>query len=192
MRPIEFKSSTAQRVYNDYLTRCRRQVNILSEADQEDCLMEVNSYIYEYLQNHQNEDETTALLNILERLGSPDVTLKEVVAAKKIDQAVKTFNLKHLIQALALNVRNGAFYVVLSIMTVLLVSFPVLIILKIMYPDKTGLFVGPGHFFFGIMEKKEGVSEVLGGGFIPVVVVLGFLLYFIIIFLLKLVTNKKP
>ncbi|AFK01920.1 hypothetical protein Emtol_0768 [Emticicia oligotrophica DSM 17448] len=191
MKLIEFKNTNAQRIYTDYINRSKRVTKILSNEDQEDCLMELNSYIYEYIQNHQNEDETTALLNIIERLGSPEITLKEVVAAKKIDQAVRTFNLKHLIQALFLNLRNGLVYIVLFILTIMLASFPILIVLELLHPIETGLFIGKRKFFFGIANPNAGFYEVLGNTFIPVVILLGVAFYFLIIFLLKLVKNKK-
>lgn len=191
MKPIEFKNQASQRVYNDYMNRCRRVINILSDEDQKECLMEVNSYIYEYVNNHQHEEELTALLNIIERLGPPEITLKEVVADKKINQAVRTFNLKHLIQALLLNLRNGIAYIILFIMTLTLICFPVVIIMEIINPVKTGLWVGKGHFAFGQVFPQAGVNEVLGNFFIPVVILLGILLYFLIIFLLKLVKSKK-
>lgn len=191
MKPIEFKNQASQRVYNDYMNRCKRVIKILSDSDQQECLMEVNSYIYEYVNNHQHEEELTALLNIIERLGAPEVTLKEVVAGKKISQAVRTFNLKHLIQALLLNLRNGIAYIILFIMTLTLLCFPVVIILEIINPVKTGLWVGKGHFVFGQILPQAGVNEVLGNFFIPVVILLGILLYFLIIFLLKLVKSKK-
>ena len=191
MKPIEFKNQASQRVYNDYISRCKRVIQILSAEDHKECMMEVNSYIYEYVNNHQNDDELTPLLNILERLGAPEVTLKEVVAAKKINQAVRTFNLKHLIQALLLNLRNGVAYIVLFILTLTLVCFPVAIIMKIIDPVKTGLWVGKGHFAFGQIKQQEGISEVLGSFFIPVVIMLCIALYFLIIFLLKIIKTKK-
>jgi uncharacterized membrane protein len=191
MKAITFKHDTSQRIYNDYIGRCRRVISILSATDQEDCLMEVNSYIHEYIQNHQEDNETTALLNILDRLGSPETTLKEVVAAKKIDQAVKTFNLKHLVQALLLNLRNGIVYIILFLMTIFLISFPIAIVMELLYPKKTGLFVGKGHFFLGMIDEKLNVPEVLGNWFIPVIILAGLIFYFIIIFLLRIVKNKK-
>lgn len=192
MKLIEFKNTDTQRVYNDYINRSTRAVKILSAEDQEDCLMEINSYIYEYIQDNPQEQELTAMLNILERLGDPEITLKEVVAAKKIDQAVRTFNVKHLMQALFLNLKNGVVYVILFMMALLGACFPILIVLKIFLPKMTGLFVGNGTFYFGITPKRTGVSEVLGDWFIPFVILLSVLFYFIIIFLLKLVKNKKP
>lgn len=191
MKLIEFKNSDTQRVYNDYINRSKRAVKILSAEDQEDCLMEINSYIYEHIQSNPQEQELTSMLNILERLGDPEITLKEVVAAKKIDQAVRTFNVKHLMQALLLNLKNGVVYVVLFIMALLGACFPILIVLELIYPELTGLYVGKNTFYFGITPKREGISEVLGDWFIPVVILLSVLFYFIIIFLLKLVKNKK-
>jgi uncharacterized membrane protein len=192
MKLIEFKNTDTQRIYNDYINRSKRAVKILSDEDQEDCLMEINSYIYEYIQNNPQEQELTAMLNILERLGDPEITLKEVVATKKIDQAVRTFNIKHLMQALLLNLRNGVVYIILFLMVLFGVCFPILIVLKLIYPEKTGLYVGEHTFFFGITTPKEGVSEILGNWFIPVVILLSVIFYFIIIFLLKLVKTKKP
>ncbi len=191
MKRISFHNTAAQRIYDDYIMRCQRILRTLPASDQEECLMETNSYIYEYMQQHQQEDETNALLNILERLGSPDTTLKEVVAAKKIDQAVKTFNLKHLIQALLLNLRNGFVYVILLMMTILLISFPITIVFKLFYPAQTGLYVGNGDFFIGVDDDQHDTTEVLGNWFIPVISVIGLMSYFIIIFLLKIVKNKK-
>jgi len=81
MKAIEFKNPASQRVYNNYINRCKRVVQILSKEDQEECLMEVNSYIYEYITDHR-EDEMTALLNILDRLGDPEI--KRSWPAKKL------------------------------------------------------------------------------------------------------------
>ncbi|MFN8356023.1 MAG: hypothetical protein U0Y10_16325 [Spirosomataceae bacterium] len=192
MKSLEFKHPNSQRIYNDYMSRCKRVVHILSVHDQEECLMEVNSYLFEYLQNHQTEEEQTALLNIIERLGPPEVTLQEVVAIKKIDQAVRSYNLKHLVQALWLNLKNGVGYTILFVLTLLLIGFPIVIVMKLVNPSETGLWVGNGHFLFGTVTPQPGVVEVLGDFFIPVVSALCVGLYFFIIFLLKTIRNKKP
>lgn len=192
MKAIEFKDPASQRVYNSYIARCKRVVKILSVHDQEECLMEVNSYIYEYINDH-HEDEMTGLLNILDRLGDPEITLREVVASKKIDQAIKTYNIKYLFQALFLNLRNGAAYILLAFMTVMLVTFPVLIVMKLITPSKTGIWVGPRTFFLGIVSNKpDGIREIAGNYFIPIVIVLSILLYLLIITILKAIRKKKP
>ena len=57
MKPIQFISGSCQRVYQDYIDRCKRIIHILSDQDREDCLMEINSYVHEYMQDHQQDDE---------------------------------------------------------------------------------------------------------------------------------------
>lgn len=191
MKRIEFSSPEAQRIYDNYIRRSARILAILSDEDKEDCLMEINSHIYEFVEAHPHESEITRLLNALERLGEPEQTLREVIATKKIDQAVKTFNLKHLIQALALNFRNGIAYVVLSVMTLLLIAFPSLIVLKIVYPDDTGYFRGNGESNFGyIAVGHEGQTEMLGFWFIPMMLGFCAVFYAIIILCLALLRRK--
>jgi hypothetical protein len=191
MNTIAFRSDAARRIYEDYLQRSRRVAAILSEQDRKDCLMELNSYIFEYLEDHKGQDEVEGLLNILERLGPPEVTLKEVVAYKKIDQAVSTFQPGHLLQALFLNLRNGTIYVVLAVMALSLSAFPVLMVMKLIYPEDTGCFVGDGWFQLGWIDGHEGQVEVLGNWFIPVMALLCVFFYFTIVYLLKLTKRNK-
>ncbi len=191
MKLIEFKNNLAQRIYLDYIDQCKSVIRVLSDDDQEECLMEVNSYIYEYLQDNPDKDEILALKTILERIGSPAITMKEVVAHKKIDQALQSYKLNHLLQALWLNLSNGIAYVLLFIMTLLLLCFPIVILMKVLYPHKTGLFVGKGIFFMGMVDLDGSQQELLGQWFIPVVCLLGLVLYFVILVLLRFVRNKK-
>lgn len=190
MKTIEFNNNTSQRIYTDYIKRCRKVLAILPARDCEESLLEINSYIYEYMDNHRQADETESLMNILERLGPPEETLKEVIAAKKIDQAVKTFNIKHLVQALVLNAGNGVVYIVLSVLTLVLACFPVLIVLKLIYPADTGYFSSGGQHSFGFIRGEKG-AELLGNWFIPLMLAFCAALYCIIILLLKLVRKKN-
>ncbi len=192
MKPIQFISGSCQRVYQDYIDRCKRIIHILSDQDREDCLMEINSYVHEYMQDHQQDDEMNSLLNILDRLGPPETTLKEIVASKKIDQAVKTYHIKYLLQALILNLRNGVTYILLFLLTILVLIFPVLIVGKIIWPQQIGLWIGGGSFVFGMHDPENSAShELLGNYFIPVVLLIMITLYFLIIQLLKIVKSKK-
>lgn len=190
MKTLQFSSNNTQRVYDDYIHRSKKMLKILSDKDKEDCLLEINSYIYEYLEEHRGNDETGNLLNILQRLGAPEEMLKEVIAAKKTSQAIKTFNPKHLAQALFLNIRNGFIYVVLLLLFILILCFPLLIVGKIIYPEQVGLYVGPNSFLFGIADDPN-TREVLGNWFIPVAILLTAVLYFSIIFFLKIVNKKR-
>lgn len=204
MKVIAFENQSAQRVYNDYIRRCRTATSILSEKDREEVLLEVNSHIYEYLSANSAANQMEALLNVLERLGAPEETLKEVVAIKKIGQATRTFNPKHLIQALALNLTNGVIYIILSVLFLFEIVFPILIILKFIYPDRVGLFVysngtfrfgyqnetGSGGIGFGFFNSVKG-TEILGSWFIPVSLLIAVLIYIGIVFFLKAVKRNK-
>ena len=186
MKLLQLENSSAQRIYDDYIVRCKKSLKILSEEDKEDCLLEINSYIYEYLTaNKENDKDAVAnLLNILDRIGIPEETFKELIASKKISQAVKTFNPKVLMQALFLNIQNGFIYIILSILFLFLSAFPVLIVLKLIKPNDIGLFVGNHSFFFGFADSKNG-TELLGNGFIPVSIIATAVIYFLILFILK-------
>jgi uncharacterized membrane protein len=204
MKAISFDTRSAQRVYNDYIQRCKRATSILSAKDKEEVLLEINSHIYEYLSANSAKDEMDTLLNVLERLGAPEETLKEIVADKKIGQATLTFNPKHLMQALLLNLTNGVIYIVLFVLFLLEIAFPVLIILKLIYPDHVGLYTkSNGGFLYGYMSKagSGGISvgysnhaertEILGSWFIPATLLIAVLIYIGIIFLLKVVKKNK-
>jgi hypothetical protein len=204
MKAISFDTQSAQRVYNDYIQRCRKITSILSEKDREDVLLEINSHIYEYLSANSTKDQMETLLNVLERLGAPEETLREMVAAKKIGEATRTFNPKHLLQALALNLTNGVIYIVLFVLFLLEIAFPILIILKLIYPDRTGLFIrSNGGFLYGYVSEagSGGITigfsnaahgtEILGSWFIPVTLLIAVLIYTGIIFLLKAVKKNK-
>src|SRR5271154_3755902 len=134
MKPISFNSKSADRVYTDYMRRCQRVLNPLSRADREESLLEINSLIFEYLEDHTDKDEMENLLDVIDRLGVPEEFLRETVAFKKVGQAVKTLNPKIVIQALALNIRNGAVYILLSLLYIVMICFAVLPILKLYDP----------------------------------------------------------
>lgn len=191
MKQIEFKQDAARRVYADYVRRSKRSLNLLSEHDRNEVLMEINSHIFEYLKDHPDEDELNALLNVTDQLGAPEETLNEIVASRKIDQAIRTFNLKHLLQALILNVRNGILYVCLSFLTLITACFPVLVILKLIYPSRTGYFRGDSFSNFGFISDADTSTEVLGYWFIPIILILGTIFYFLIFLLLKLLRTKN-
>jgi len=190
MKVLQFKNKNAQRVYDDYINRSKKFIKILSEKDREDCLLEINSHIYEFLENNKGNDEIENILNIIERLGQPEDTLKEVVASKKTSQAIQTFNPRFLVQALFLNIKNGFIYILLSLLLLFLMCFPILIILKLIYPKNVGFFLSDHTFIFGFTNNVNNSPEILGNWFIPIAILISTTLYFSIIFLLKL-KNKK-
>jgi uncharacterized protein len=186
MKPIQFTDNSCQRVYDAYMLRCKRATRILSAPDSEEVMMEINSHIFEYMSEHPASPEMKTLLDILDRLGAPEDTLRDLVADKKVKQATTTYSPLHVLQALALNIGNGFIYILLSLLVLLLITFPVLAVLKIVVPDNVGLFTGDTRGFrFGFSDHPERHHEWLGGWFIPVAVAIALLLYYTIILLFK-------
>jgi len=192
MKRIIFTTPAAQKIYDDYIKRANRCIRLLSADDQRDTLMEINSHIFEATSGAPAESEITILLDTLEKLGAPEEVLQPLVAYKKTQQATRTFNPVHIIQAMRLNIANGAAYAILAFFYLLSVSFCILIILKIIYPSHTGLFMQNGKLVaFGFTtELRSGLHELLGQLFIPVVILLMGALYFLNTLLFRLLKKE--
>jgi len=191
-KAIAFKEKSSERIYKDYISRIQKVTKALPEKDQNEILMELNSHIYEDLQQHGGGNEVESLLNVLEKLGRPEEILQPLVADKKMEQATRTFNPVHVIKALVYNVTNGISYFIFLILYVLLLGFVILIGAKFIYPDHVGLFYNPGHvFIYGVSSADYHQFEVLGNWFVPVTMLLTVVVYFILTFLLKLKQTLK-
>ncbi|PLX05635.1 MAG: hypothetical protein C0598_14030 [Marinilabiliales bacterium] len=191
MKNIEFESNTAQRIYNDYLKRVEKKARVLSQDDKTEILMDINSHIYEGIQRETNVNETDSLLNLIEKLGDPDDFMQPIIAERKINEATRTFNPKTVYQALSFNFKNGIIYSIFSVLYLFLLAFGFLIITKLIIPSKTGLFYYENKFHsFGFVSNNEGMNEILGFWFIPVVLLAAAVFYLIITLLLRLVKKK--
>ncbi len=191
MKAIEFKNKSAKKIYDSYIRRVRRTTKVLSNTDQEDILMEFNSHIYEALQQKGVDDEVADLLHITQELGDPEIVLKSLIAEKKLNQATKTFNPKHIVQAMFLNTKRGGVFFIFAALYLSLFSFIILIIFKIVNPDKTGLYFSDNKFVaLGILDTNNPTTEVLGNWFIPVMLINLLFFYFLTTLLMKL-TKKK-
>jgi hypothetical protein len=179
MKRIIFNNATAQKIYDDYFKRVERCIQPLSADDQRDLLMDLNSHIYEATHTAPLQDEVEVLVDTIEKLGPPEETLMPVIAHKKTQQAIRSFNPGHIFQALYLNISNGIGYVILTGLYLLIAAMGILIILKWIYPSHTGLFSYNGHFqAFGFTTSlRAGSSELLGPWFIPTVCAIMIVLY---------------
>lgn len=192
MKRITFTDTSAQKIYNDYLKRVERTIGILAPADQLEIMMEINSHIYEATQGAPAENEIVLLVDTLEKLGAPEEVLQPLVANKKVLQATRSFRPAHIIQALYLNVNNGIAFIVFAVVYLLIIALIVLIPLKLISPEHTGLFIRNDHFFgFGyVTELKPGLTELLGNSFIVVVIFLMGAFYFLNTLLFRLLRRK--
>ncbi|MEL6945663.1 MAG: hypothetical protein AAFO82_23655 [Bacteroidota bacterium] len=62
MQNINFESVSAQKIYDRYLKRVNRAATILNKEDRKDVMMEINSHIFEGLQDSEG-DEVSDFLN---------------------------------------------------------------------------------------------------------------------------------
>jgi len=136
------------------------------------------------------------VLDILEKLGEPEEVLKPLIAEKRLEQATNTFNPIHVFKALALNVGNGVFYILMTLLYLSLSLFVFLIYAKITNPTEVGLFFKEGNFMaLGSINpdnlQERNIVEVLGNWFIPAMMVSGVVFYAAITLLLRLKRKAK-
>lgn len=185
-KELTFKDQHTERIYKDYISRVKNSVKSLNSDNQNETLLEINSHIYEALQAPA-ENETTDLLNVLQKLGSPEHFLKELVAEKKLEEAASSFNPLKILKALILNFGNGFSYIVFFILYVLLAGFIFMIYSKIVNPEQTGFFyTNATSWVLGISKNSNPhEKELLGYWFIPVMILLTILFYVVITLLLR-------
>lgn len=190
MKRITFKQQAAQRIYDDYINRIERTVKSLGAKDKEDVLMEFNSHIYESCQQLEANSEVDKLLDVVQKLGAPEEVLQPLLAEKKLEQATRTFNPVHVFKAIVLNIGNGISFMILGLLYLMLFIFVFTIFWKLLQPNEIGFFIGEGDFYIGAAnwEKLQSgaIREVLGNWFIPVMIVVSMVWYFVITLLLKL------
>lgn len=185
-KELTFKDQHAERIYKDYIGRVRNSIKTLNSDNQNETLLEINSHIYEALQaSAANEKEN--LSDVLQKLGSPEQFLKELVAEKKLEEAASSFNPLKILKALILNFGNGFSYIVFFILYVLLAGFIFMIYSKITNPEQTGFFYTDAtSWVLGISQNSDQhEKELLGNWFIPVMILLTIFFYVVITLLLR-------
>lgn len=190
MKSINFKHTASQKIYDNYMRRIKRVTSVLSKEDREEVLLEFNSHIFEATQLENKTSEVHILLDVLNKLGDPEEVLKPLIADKKLSQATKSLNPIHIFRALVLNIGNGISYFIFSILYLSLFGFIYAIIQKLINPNDVGLFFRNGSFenlggYKGI-TADDGVVEVLGNWFVPVMLICIIVLFIIITLLLRL------
>jgi len=185
-KKIEFGDKNAQRVYDNYMESLRNTLKPILDSDKQEVLMEFNSHIYEYIQKNKSNSELNALLNAIDKLGSPEEVLKPLIADKLLEKATKSFNPLHIFKALLLNITNGISYVIFFLLYLSLGSFIFLILAKL-FKSNVGMYFKEGKFqVLGFVKETQDYQEVIGNWFIPVMILVTVVCYFLITLLLKL------
>ena len=191
MKRITFRAKPAQHIYDDYMNRVEKCTSMLSPEDRTEMIMEINSHIYEAISRSGSDNEANDLVDVITRLGVPEEFLKPLVANKQLTQAVRTFNPKDLFLAIMLNLKNGVIYPVFGLLYLFLFSFVVIIIMKIISPEHTGLFYNGDSFRgFGYLNNTAGLTEILGYWMIPVTGLTATALYFAVTLLLRIIRRQ--
>lgn len=190
-KEITFSDQNASRIYKDYISRVQLSTKILSSENREEILMEINSHIYESFNSTiDGENDVEKLLNILDKIGKPELFLKELVAEKKLEESTKSFNPISIFKALILNLGNGFSYILFFILYLSLFSFVFLIFAKLLDPKNVGLFYKANEFFIlgklSLANENHQEYEHLGNWFIPAMIAITIIFYFILTLLLKL------
>ncbi|MGO4913679.1 hypothetical protein [Leeuwenhoekiella sp. W20_SRS_FM14] len=185
-KQIVFENIEAQRIYANYIQTIKNVLKPLLAADREEVLMEFNSHIYEHLQQNKNVSEVKALLDVIDKLGAPEVVLKSLVADKMLDKATRSFNPLDVFKALVLNITNGISYIIFALLYLFLGTFIFLIFAKLLNDD-VGMYYKDNEFVaLGFINNTATYTEVLGYWFIPVMLVAILVFYMLITLLLRL------
>ncbi len=103
-----------------------------------------------------------------------------------MEKATKSFNPIHIFKALLLNIANGVSYIIFSLLYLSLGTFVFLIFAKL-FNSNVGMYFKEGKFqVLGLVIETSDYKEVLGYWFIPAMILVTVILYFIITLLLKL------
>jgi len=170
-RKIVFKNFEAQIVYNKYIKNTKGVIKKLPKAEQEDILMELNSHIFESIQNRESSDELQIINEIVDQLGEPKETWSEIGIEKKSTKnknKPKNLNMNTL-KSFAQNFKLGTLYTFSYTLMVFSIG---LISLKIYFGAKLGLYYKNGEYFvLGGIDFGDGIYspeyEMLGIWYIP-------------------------
>lgn len=186
MNRIQFKTKAAQHIYDDFMLRLEKNTTALSATEQLDIIMEFNSHFYEGTKDCSETTEINVVLELVKKLGMPEEFLKPLVAKKKLEKAVNTFNPRDIFQAIVLNIRNGFIFSVFGLLYLFLGAFVILVFMKMFFPAQTGLFYRDHSFSgFGFIGNSSGSQEILGYWIIPIALATASLLYIGITLLLR-------
>ena len=211
-KEIQFTGDDAQRVYRIYIQSVKKATQQLRREDSLEILMEFNSHLYEGSRAESSKSELSNLLDTINDLGVPQEVLKPMIAEKMVDKAARSFKPIDIYNALYLNIGNGISYIIFALLYCLVCLILFVTVLKLIYSDFTGLFIGDDLFLLGtnfgnatymgfFLEGPDGdfsgATEVLGNWFIPLMVLLNTVLYFIITIALSFKKNinikyRKP
>jgi hypothetical protein len=158
-----------------YLERLKKALHGADPKEQEEILSDIRSLISEHLETAERSQ--AAADAVLQRLGPPEALAEayrmEGLLAQAAHSSAPLVILKATLRWAMEGVLGFITAMVVFIGYTLSLGFASIAVLKPIFPADTGLWVGPGVFFFGMgRPHPNGVSEVLGYWVIPVSILL--------------------
>jgi hypothetical protein len=195
MKKSNFNQEGAYQIYHAYIEQAGKLLAGLPAGDAADIMNEIDSHIFEAFQDAAYiSSEKERIEMVVRNLGAPESYLKPIIADRKLSRAVDGYNAVGIVKGICSTILSGSRYALLSVMYLFILGAGVVIIAKLLYPHKTGLFVSEGHFVgLGFLSQiNSGATELLGYWLIPVMIVAIIAFYFLTTFLLKqLLCMKK-
>lgn len=190
----KFKDRTTQRIWDNYFKKIRKGLNKVPFKISDELILELKSHLYESFEEDKEQSESNRMLNAIERFGDPDEFLKPIIADKLLTDASKSFNPKSIFLGIYYNLYGGITRFLLAIvlwagyLTAFFLS--ALAVLKIFFPQRTGLFYSnKGVYYLGFMDSGAG-KDVLSYYFIPIALLISAALFWSLTKLLRLIIKK--
>jgi len=193
MKRNDFNSEGAYEIFQAYMLHVSKILSSLPEDERDDIQNEITSHIYEAFFDSNIENEEKRIGEVLMNLGAPASYLKPMIAEKHLQRAAEKYNIWSIIKGIWLVLLAGSRYTLLSILYLFTLAGGLVILAKIFFPNKTGLFLNEGEVAtIGFSSKIDpNMTELLGYWIIPLMIIAVVSFYFVITFLLNIILKAK-
>lgn len=178
-----FQDTITLKIWKQYMLRLATVLNPLDNELREETTLEIQAHLLESFQHEEGESEADRLLNVLKKMGEPEVYLKPMIADKLIVKGSRSMKPAIIFKGLYYSFSRGFKKVVqaclfgLGYLIVFWLGFMAL--LKPFFPKNVGLLLfEEGDASFGLILDSTGLkTDVFGYWIIPGGFVLAVLLY---------------
>ncbi|MDR1402858.1 MAG: hypothetical protein LBJ60_04040 [Tannerellaceae bacterium] len=194
MKRSDFDSIEAYKIYANYIAQVNDIISMLPKDDVLDIINEIDSHIYEsFICNKPIISEEERIKTVICNLGAPQSYLKPVIAERQLRKAINKYNILGILRGIFTLLLTGGQYVAVILAYLFILSGGFLVIAKVFYPAKTGLFIEDGNFIgLGYLAQiNTEAIELLGYWLIPVLIVSCVIFYFFMTFILKKIMGIK-
>ena len=192
---INFTNKSSAQLYQDYMSKATALVKKLALEQRQDILCEINSHIFEALQQQLPpqlipDAMPSQLKEILDKLGLPETFIEEMISLTSVAPSIEPSHTSVALLRVPMILTQGIVNVIYYIIYTLMLIAVFLVVAKFIYPRGVGFFYAPNKFFiFGklILQREEALRyEQLGNYFIPAFLFIISGLYYSSTLILKL------